>query len=87
MFNSLFGRDIPKSISDAAQDIQEIPLPKTQPDNELYRVGYTAEGWLTLTLMSTNGFSQTLSMTPEACERMIRMLRATYTEDEQQDGE
>ena len=54
---------------------------KTSPNDELYRVGVTADGRTTLTMMSTDGFSMTMSMTPAACEQMIRMIRSTYSED------
>lgn len=89
MFNNLFGKNMPKMPEvDPPKDIKEMPRPpaargprpKTEPDNEHFRVGYTTDGYVTLTIMSTDGFSQTLSMTPNACERLIRMLRAAYAE-------
>jgi hypothetical protein len=55
--------DESKQSQDAARDV--------------YRVGLTNDGRTTLTLVQ--GYTtMTLTMTPEACERMIRMLRATY---------
>ena len=50
------------------------PKPK-----EHYRVGFDSEGMTTLTLMS-DGSTMTLSMNQEACEQLIKMLRATYKE-------
>lgn len=71
-----------KVAEDSPKSIEETKLPRTEPQNEHFRVGYTTDGYVTLTLLSTNGYSQTLSMTPEACERMIRILRASYTKDD-----
>jgi len=68
-----------KVNKDSLKSIEETELPRTEPQNEHFRVGYTTDGYVTLTLMATNGYSQTMSMSPAACERMIRILRATYT--------
>ena len=57
------------------------PVEDIRPQ-EHYRVGFTSEGQTTLTLMSDNGNSMTLTMNRDACEQMIRMLRATYTDKE-----
>ena len=81
MFNNLFGKNMSKEVADVEKVIHEVKLPKTEPQNEHFRVGYTTDGYVTLTLMATNGYSQTMSMSPAACERLIRMLRATYTEE------
>jgi len=81
MFNNVFGKNVSKDIADVEKVINEVKLPNTEPLNEHFRVGYTTDGYVTLTLRSTDGFSQTLSMNPAACERLIRMLRATYTEE------
>ena len=81
MFSNVFGKNISKEIADADKLIHEVKLPKTEPQNEHFRVGYTTDGYVTLTLMATNGYSQTMSMSPTACERLIRMLRAAYTEE------
>jgi len=48
------------------------------PQNEYFRVGATVDGMTTLTIISSNGFSSTLSLSHAACEQLIRMLRATY---------
>ena len=87
MFNNLFGRNVSKDIADVEKVIHEVKLPKTEPQNEHFRVGYTTDGYVTLTLMATNGYSQTMSMSPAACERLIRMLRAAYTEDDVEQSE
>lgn len=51
--------------------------------NEHYRIGWdSADEMVTLTLTPDGGFTTTLSMTPFECERMIRMLRATYESNE-----
>lgn len=50
--------------------------------NEPYRVGVTTDGKVTLTLIA-NGMSTTMTMAPEACEAMIRILRATYTTEKE----
>lgn len=82
MFDNLFGRNMSKDIADVDKLIDEVKLPRTEPQNEHFRVGYTTDGYVTLTLMATNGYSQTMSMNPAACERLIRMLRSTYTEND-----
>jgi hypothetical protein len=52
---------------------------KPKEPQEYFRVGYVEEtGMTTLTLMAPNGYSSTLSMSQQACEQMIRMIRATY---------
>jgi len=57
-----------------------VAPPKKSEPKEHYRVGYVAEtGMTTLTILSNDGWgSITLSMNREACEAMIRLLRATY---------
>lgn len=59
---------------------------KTEP-NEVYSVGITRDGRTTLTI-PTDGYSYvTLAMVPEECERLIRLLRATYTTETVEDEE
>lgn len=64
------------------------PQPPTAPPRqsqprEYYRVGYIAEsGMTTLTMMGDYGTTMTLTMNREACEAMIKLLRATYPDDE-----
>lgn len=80
MFSNPFGKNTSKEFEQAAQE--NYPVPESQPEKsqELYRVGYTNDGGTTLTLMS-DGNTMTLQMTQEYCERLIRMLRATYPEE------
>lgn len=58
---------------------QPIP-PKPKQPEEHYRVGFDSEGRTTLTLMTDTG-SMTLSMNQTACEHLIKMLRATYQDN------
>ena len=56
--------------------------PKTEQTREEYfRVGATSDGRTTLTL-TDGATSMTLTMNQLACEQMIRMIRATYIEDQ-----
>ena len=55
--------------------------------NEPYRVGVTREGMTTLTVIADPGNSMTMTMTPEACELLIRLLRATYTTEKETENE
>ena len=63
--------DFPKPVS--------VPTPEPKPE-EHYRVGFTSDDQTTLTLMS-NGGSMTLTMSRDACEQMIKMLRSTYMDE------
>ena len=76
----LFGTRTSKEFQQSAEE--NYPMCESQPEKsqELYRVGYTNDGGTTLTLMS-DGNTMTLQMTKEYCERLIRMLRATYPEE------
>jgi hypothetical protein len=47
---------------------------------DYYRVGWDGE-MVTLTLVMDAGYSTTLSINQTECERMIRMLRAAYNEN------
>lgn len=80
MFN-IFSRSkdyqLPKTENIEDYQVSE----KSSKNNETYRVGFTDDGYVTLTFMS-GSFSSTLYLTPGACERLIRMLRSTYEEDE-----
>ncbi len=64
----------PKAVIEPTQPIP----PKPKAPEEHYRVGFDSEGRTTLTLLTSNGASMTLSMNQSACEQLIRMLRATY---------
>jgi len=55
--------------------------PTKETREEYFRVGATTDGRTTLTL--TDGTtSMTLTMNQLACEQMIRMIRATYVEEQ-----
>ena len=57
------------------------PAPKPQ-SKEHYRVGFTDDGITTLTFINDKGWgSMTLTMNQPACEQLIKLLRATYTEE------
>jgi hypothetical protein len=60
------------------------PVPEPEPE-EHYRVGFTTAGDTTLTLKSLGGASMTLTMNRDSTEQLIRMLRATY-QDEDENG-
>ena len=62
------------------------PVPEPEP-KEHYRVGFTDDGKTTLTLIADHSNTMTLTMGQEACEQLIRMLRATYTEEEPTEGD
>ena len=77
---NLFGRSTTKEFEKDAQEIYPMPEPEPAPeDSEVYRVGVTEGDKTTLTLIS-GCTSLILTMTPDHCERLIRMLRATYLE-------
>ena len=58
------------------------PAPPAGP-REYYRVGFTDDGQTTLTLINHEGWgSMTLTMNQSACEKLIGLLRATYTESD-----
>jgi len=69
----------------APSNVVPFPKPEPAPDpepKEYYRVGSTTDGDTTLTLMSPGGMSLTMTMNRDSCEQLIRMLRATYTDEE-----
>ena len=65
----------------AVPPMPAVVPPKPKQPEEHYRVGFDSEGRTTLTLMADTG-SMTLSMNQTACEQLIRMLRATYQDDD-----
>lgn len=75
----IFNDDTPKESP--AEDLYKITTPKTKPQTEFFRIGATTDGMTTLTIMSSDGYSSTLSLNRQACEQLIRMLRATYEDD------
>jgi hypothetical protein len=63
------------------------PAPEPQL-KEHYRVGFTDDGQrqTTLTFINNEGWgSMTLTMNQPACEQLIKMLRATYQEEANDD--
>ena len=76
------------SLPDVSQPARPAapPMPpaKTAPakEEEHYRVGVTSDGRTTLTFLSSSGATMTLTMGRDACEQLIRMLRATYPDEE-----
>ena len=56
-------------------------VPDPRPE-EHYRVGFNSAGDTTLTLLTDSGASMTLTMTRDATEQLIKMLRATYPDEE-----
>jgi hypothetical protein len=76
-----------KSREERAKDYSVIDFPKPilvpEPNpQEHYRVGFTTDGSTTLTLLSVQGYgSMTLTMDRNSCEQLIKMLRATYTDE------
>lgn len=86
MFN-LFGRKTAKEFMDEAKETYGVPevKPVSVPGPQIkehYRVGADDQGNTTLTFIADNGYSMTLTMNQQETERMIRMLRATYTEEQ-----
>lgn len=85
MFN-LFGRKTLEEFKKEAEDTYAVPdvAPVSAPTKhkEYYRVGRTDNGYTTLTMLSDDGYggTMTLTMNQEACEQMIRMLEATFSD-------
>jgi hypothetical protein len=81
----LFTRHTAKDFIKDAEDTYTMPK-KTQSEeyyaNELFRVGSTRFGETTLTLLSNHGASMTITMNQTTCEKLIRMIQATFTEEE-----
>jgi hypothetical protein len=93
-FKWFFGSDKSHEayLDDIEQRFQEkLDKMKQRKQNmstsEPYRVGVTVDGKVTLTLISDPGNSITMTMSPEACEAMIRILRATYTTEKETKNE
>jgi hypothetical protein len=66
------------AIKESADSVTQVEPPK-KISKDFYRVGWNqADEMVTLTFAPENGYSTTLAITPNECERMIRMLRAAY---------
>ena len=69
------------------KNVIKLPVDYVKPDplppkpREFYRVGFTDDGYTTLTLCGNNSETMTLSMTQSSCEKLIKLLQATYTEE------
>jgi hypothetical protein len=86
MMFDFFTRHTAKDYIAAAEDTYTMPKKiRSQEYNldELFRVGSTRLSETTLTLMTPDGMSMTITMNQTTCEQLIRMLRATYHEEEQ----
>ena len=90
MFN-LFGRKTVKDFEAEAKETYSAnrdtrmnkfleDYVKSEP-KENYRVGCTADGMITLTLMD-NALTMTLTLNQAGCKQMIRMLEATFPLEE-----
>jgi hypothetical protein len=89
MMFDFFTRHTAKDLVENAKELYNMPLPNSPAAiaGEHFRVGATRFGETTLTLMSEDGNTMTLTMGQTACEQLIRMLRATYTELEPTEGD
>jgi hypothetical protein len=76
-----FKRRTAEDYKQIAEDVYKVPQVKTSAPKENYRVGATADGMTTLTLMD-NALTMTLTLNQAGCEQLIRMLRATYDEEQ-----
>jgi hypothetical protein len=78
-----FTRHTAKDYIKDAKELYDMPLPQSQTpvDGEHFRVGATRFGETTLTLMTPDGMSMTATMNQTACEKLIRMIQATFTEE------
>jgi len=81
-----FFKPKPPEDTDKMKKMIKTASPETSPD-EVFRVGATRYGETTLTLMTSDGMSMTATMNQMACERLIRMLRASYFIEEPTRGE
>jgi hypothetical protein len=59
---------------------QKVETLKDSKDKETYSVGITDEGLTVLRLMH-NGYNMSLTMNQDACERLIKILRSTYSDE------
>jgi hypothetical protein len=80
-----FKRKTPIEYAKAAEDIYKMVQP-VERQKEHYRVGFTDDGDTTLTLIGDGGNTMTLTMSQDACEQMIRMLRSTYDQSVGEDA-
>jgi hypothetical protein len=83
MFN-LFGRKTVKDFEAEAKETYSVPEVKSidapKEPKENYRVGCTADGMTTLTLMD-NALTMTLTLNQAGCKQLIRMLESTFIDE------
>jgi hypothetical protein len=81
MFDWFKGREERKKDYNVVEFPKPVAVPELRSE-EHYRVGFTIDGGTTLTLLSNQGYgSMTLTMNRDSCEHLIKMLRATYTDE------
>ena len=80
MFDWFTKKDKPVSNVVPFPETKLAAVPEPQPE-EHYRVGFTTDDETTLTLLAPSGMSTTLTMNRDSCEQLIKMLRATYTDE------
>jgi hypothetical protein len=81
MFDWFKSREERKKDYNVIEFPKSVAVPEPKPE-EHYRVGFTTDGSTTLTLLSNQGFgSMTLTMSRDSCEQLIKMLRATYSDE------
>lgn len=80
-----FRRRTAEDYKQIAEDTYKMVKPVEQP-REHYRVGFTDDGSTTLTLIGDGGHTMTLTMSQDACEHMVRMLRSTYDQPIEDDA-
>ena len=81
MFGNFF-KTTPLEFTKPTEESYDMTAVRTNPANEYFRVGATSDGMTTLTIISANGYSTTLSLNKTACEQLIRMIRATYVDEQ-----
>jgi hypothetical protein len=71
-----------KPFRSIAEDIAQARNKEDSDTRDYYRIGVTNEGNTTLTIVGDTGFTSTLTMTPAACRKMIRLLSASLDDTE-----
>jgi len=78
----LFGNK-EKFVEDIMNDIKKAgivnPIEVPTQDKTAYEIGITEQGKITLTI-GMSGYRNTLSMTDEGCQQLIRMLQSALTD-------
>lgn len=79
MFN--FKKVTKKDYIEKASDYMPGIPKRKETQQEFFRVGITADGNTSLTLLLDGGMSTTMTMDKKTCEQLIKMLRATYQDE------